>query len=547
MRSYDFGQFGNSALVDQGRLTAKSERGETAKLLAIIAEIDKRGIYVPLGYSSLFAFCVKEFKLSEDAANRRIQAARAARRFPFLFEAVDDARLNLTAIRLLAPHLTLENAQALAAAASGQSITQVQRLIAQRFPLEQAPKATQTVRAIPSRTVGVPASRQVDPLFQGLNSSTQSPHGAVSGSEPGANGGGFGQRPESGARAEVSPAGPATTPIPTQAPAPIPTPVPAPSIAHRMAAPLAPERYLVRFTVARSTHDKLRYAQLLSSHSNPGGSIERIVDEALDLFIEQKEKQRFARTDRPRRRSEQNAKAGPPRGLPLNPPEARASSAPSPTPSPTPSPAPSPTPSPAPSPTPSPTAHRRFVPAEVKRAVWKRDGGQCTYVSSEGRRCESRKFLEFDHIDPVARGGKATVERMRLRCRAHNQYEAEKTFGRDLMRKKREEAQRAPKPPVVPHPGEQQVSEGRSPYGGEVRTLHHASGTIARPERKVDPGARLPAGGPDVRASSPWKGTGPRGGRRRARAGASPVAAAERAGGRRSPRRAPRARQCRPS
>ena len=32
------------------------------------------------------------------------------------------------------------------------------------------------------------------------------------------------------------------------------------------------------------------------------------------------------------------------------------------------------------------------------------------------------------------------MDRMRLRCRAHNQYEAERAFGADFMRRKRQEA-----------------------------------------------------------------------------------------------------------
>jgi len=90
-----------------------------------------------------------------------------------------------------------------------------------------------------------------------------------------------------------------------------------------------------------------------------------------------------------------------------------------------------------------PTTRNRYVPARVRRAVWERDGGQCTFVGASGHRCESRRFLEFDHIDPVARGGRATVEGMRLRCRAHNQYEAERTFGAGFMRQKRLEARGA--------------------------------------------------------------------------------------------------------
>src|SRR2546426_275322 len=86
---------------------------------------------------------------------------------------------------------------------------------------------------------------------------------------------------------------------------------------------------------------------------------------------------------------------------------------------------------------------RRYVPAHVKRAVWKRDEGRCTFVSTTGQRCPAGTMLEYDHVDPVALGGKATVEGIRLRCRAHNQYAAECAFGTDFMRNKREGARRA--------------------------------------------------------------------------------------------------------
>ena len=43
-------------------------------------------------------------------------------------------------------------------------------------------------------------------------------------------------------------------------------------------------------------------------------------------------------------------------------------------------------------------------------------------------------------MDPVARGGTTSARRMRLRCRAHNQYEAERTFGREFMEAKRRAA-----------------------------------------------------------------------------------------------------------
>src|SRR5207249_7307707 len=84
------------------------------------------------------------------------------------------------------------------------------------------------------------------------------------------------------------------------------------------------------------------------------------------------------------------------------------------------------------------SANQRYVPAQVRRAVWERDGARCTFVSEAGQRCPARRLLEFDHIDPVARGGRATVESMRLRCRSHNQYGAECTFGTAFMENKRQ-------------------------------------------------------------------------------------------------------------
>ena len=85
----------------------------------------------------------------------------------------------------------------------------------------------------------------------------------------------------------------------------------------------------------------------------------------------------------------------------------------------------------------------RTIPAAVRRAVWARDAGQCTFTSTEGRRCATRRALEFDHVVPFARGGEATLAGLRLRCRAHNQFEAERTFGEAFMRGKRERARGA--------------------------------------------------------------------------------------------------------
>src|SRR5689334_16652452 len=128
MPFYDLSPFNDSTLLEDGLVTAKRERGESANLLAYIAEIDARGLFVTKGCSSMFAYCLKYYRLSEDAANARIQVARVARKYPFLFEALQDGRLHLTGVRLLAPHLTPENASELAAAATHRTMTEIQRM-----------------------------------------------------------------------------------------------------------------------------------------------------------------------------------------------------------------------------------------------------------------------------------------------------------------------------------------------------------------------------------------------------------------------------------
>ena len=159
-------------------------------------------------------------------------------------------------------------------------------------------------------------------------------------------------------------------------------------------APVAPGRYSLQFTIDKGTHDKLRHAQALLGHAVPSGEVAEVLDRALDALIGQLERRKFAATDRPRPRHQSSA----------NP---------------------------------------RHIPAEVRRAVWQRDGGQCTFVSAAGHRCEARTRLELDHIEPVARGGRATVNGVGIRCRTHNQYAAECAFGTGFMSRKREAAQRA--------------------------------------------------------------------------------------------------------
>src|SRR5512138_1804922 len=99
----------DQALVSEVSRLAGEERRATAQLVAVLAEFDARRLYLPAGCSSMFTYCTQVLHLSEHAGYNRIEAARAARRYPQILLRLDSGELTLTAVRLLAPCLTEAN------------------------------------------------------------------------------------------------------------------------------------------------------------------------------------------------------------------------------------------------------------------------------------------------------------------------------------------------------------------------------------------------------------------------------------------------------
>jgi 5-methylcytosine-specific restriction endonuclease McrA len=76
----------------------------------------------------------------------------------------------------------------------------------------------------------------------------------------------------------------------------------------------------------------------------------------------------------------------------------------------------------------------RYIKCAVKHQVWQRDRGQCTFSDPvSARKCCSKYKVEFDHIVPFAMGGQNSVENLRLRCQAHNQFSAIQFYGAKKM------------------------------------------------------------------------------------------------------------------
>jgi 5-methylcytosine-specific restriction endonuclease McrA len=334
---YSRSQLSDEALLHQLKKSISRDRVNTAALLADLAEVDARKLYLPAGHPSMYAYCVAELGLCEQAAFKRIRAARTARAFPAIFAAVADGRLNLSGVILLAPFLNEETADDLLTAVMHKRRSEIEQILAERFPSSEV---LPMIHALPG------AGDQLSPGT--VETDREVAQRAVGGSAP----------------ARIEPL-------------------------HSKVAPIAAERFAVQVTVSKATRDKLRYAQCLLGHRIPNGDLAEVLDRVLDLAIGQLEKQKFAATDRPRQ----------PRG----------------------------------------STDPRTIPADVQRAVWQREGGQCSFVGSTGHRCSAREKLEFDHIEPVARGGPSTADNLRLRCRAHNQYEADRVFGAEFMNGKRRE------------------------------------------------------------------------------------------------------------
>ena len=131
----------------------------------------------------------------------------------------------------------------------------------------------------------------------------------------------------------------------------------------------------MQFTVSRETHEKLRRVQDLMRHANPTGDVAVIFDRALTLLFAELSKQKCGATKRRRNTS-------------------------------------------------ATQSDTRHVPAATKREVWARDEGQCAFRGAQGR-CTQTGFLEFHHVVPYADGGATITSNLELRCRTHNQYEAD--------------------------------------------------------------------------------------------------------------------------
>jgi hypothetical protein len=390
---------GNEELVVAIASLVRRENELLSDLLAHLAELDERRLYLELGFTSMFAYCTDGLGLCKSSAYRRIAAARVCRQYPDVFARVAAGELQISVLATLSRYLTIENAAQLLDACSRKSCEQVEELLAIRFP---KPDIADSIRRLPARSSSPQRSGSSMGSGRGDGSSMGSGRGDGSSMGSGRGDGssmGTLKASTSGGDCHVAVAAeprlmdPIELAITTDSPEKRMGVVTAP-VRHTLE-PLSEHRFGVHFTANGEFKRLLEEVRALASHRQPHGDLANLMTAALDVYRQHLLKERYGVGRKARRTTSPSARAF------ESAPDLR--------------------------------KRARHVPAAVAREVFLRDGGCCTFVAASGRRCGAKRFLELDHVEPWARHGESTVDNLRLRCTAHNQFAARAEFGAEFV------------------------------------------------------------------------------------------------------------------
>ena len=410
------GVLSDRELLRQTNTLARHERHLQGAIIDHLAEIEARRLYLRRGCSSLFDYAVRELGYSDAAAGRRIGAVRLCADQPGARERLRDGSLTLSAAAEL--QWAFDRQRRRGAIAGTASIAPAGTVAPGAAPAEAAragdPMADAAPAAPPNHSEPAPPPLVLDAagrrklVEDAAGKSARQVRRMLADLDP-----------------ELAPS------------------------ADRVR-PLGDGRYELKAVIDADCQQGLEHLQGLLSHVDPrmtvGQLVGRIVQEALDRHDPSRPPRRSRTGNRATQGESEPAsaateQAAPEPGHAVAVPDAAIPAGSTPTPERTPHPTPISAPSPnrqeatdrqatadrkraaAVTPTAKPCATGRTIPAAVRREVWQRDGGRCSYVDREtGRRCNSRHMIEMDHILPYALGGSADPENLRLVCRAHHRH-----------------------------------------------------------------------------------------------------------------------------
>jgi hypothetical protein len=172
--------------------------------------------------------------------------------------------------------------------------------------------------------------------------------------------------------------------------------------------PLSSDRFLVKFTASRTMKEKLALACDLLRHANPKGDLSIVLERAVDLLVAQLETTKQGRTKHPRKeRPIRNGASIEEESRPADQQAICNEDV-----------------------TTKSRPNRAPISRATRREVVERNGWRCSFVAEDGRWCDARAFVEFDHETPKGLGGTSQPENLRLLCRAHNRLAAERIYGK---------------------------------------------------------------------------------------------------------------------
>jgi len=370
-------------LRDALKVLLRTEQAAMAEFLVALADFDRRRGWESLGHANLFSFVRVELGLSRSGAYWRVSAARLVQRFPEVIAPLRDGRLCMSTTAELAKVLTKENQDTVLPRYFGLSAREAQEVTAELAPRQEVPARDVVTRVEQGRVVqfAAPARPSPEHMLAATPPMTTAPAG------------------ESVQTFGLQPA------LPSRSSAP-PT--------RDDVEPLTADLRRLHVTVSREFLQELEQARDGLSHAIPNATTEQVLQAALRLLLEKQARARGL--------------VKKPRSVPQTP---------------APTMAPNETTTPAtPRTTIEPDAmepiHRRTdpreaIPADVRRAVWERDQGRCTWPLDSGGVCGSTHRLELDHVVPWAQGGAPTVANLRVVCHSHNSLAARQTFGERWM------------------------------------------------------------------------------------------------------------------
>ena len=397
-------------LLRELRRADAAEHEAMLSVLGYLVEIERRRLYLTLGYSSMFEFALRYLGYSESAAARRIRVARCMREFPEVELLLREKKLSLSTVSKLRGVITGANKDSLLARVVGSSSREVDEIVARLRPSYRVPDRVRPVFVIrdvkesdrtgASGGINEEGGREFTAGVGGKKSASPGSGSCACGDEGPGNGPCGGASDLCGEGSSDDPKDRSSCPSSSRVE--------------------VERRFKLEFAVGGAFMEKLERVRELLSSSHPAGmSFEDVFGTLIDEYIE-----RYSPESRIRRRTErrERARRRAGRGGSSTSGSVRAGE----------------TAGSGERSTDRPHVNKprsRHIPRSVRDEVWARDGGRCAYVSPAGVRCTSRWNLEIDHVVPFARGGGNDAGNLRLLCAKHNRVEAERVYGREHMRR----------------------------------------------------------------------------------------------------------------